>query len=211
MPVVTIQPKDISMELFERDKNINLLPFDGLVQYHGAIFNPKQSQEIFANLQNSVNWVNDEVTMFGKKIVMSRKMAWFSQQNKDYVYGNSKKIAQVYFPQLVEIQNIVEQISQEKFNACLLNYYHNGKEAMGWHADNEPEIIKNSTIASISLGAERFFEFKHRTKPDKRKLLLQNGSLLLMKNETQNHWLHRLTPDTKSNQPRINLTFRQMV
>lgn len=199
------------MTLFERDITQNLLPFDGLVQYLGAIIDPSEQINYFNILEQKTNWVNDEVTMFGKKIVMSRKMAWFSTPQKDYVYGNSKKIALQYFTELTDLQNIVEKICGERFNACLLNYYHHGKEAMGWHADNEKEIIKNSTIASLSLGAERFFEFKHKTAPEKRKLLLENGSLLVMKNETQSHWLHRLAPSASILKPRINLTFRQMV
>ncbi len=199
------------MMLFERDILQNILPFDGLVQYLGVVLNPNEQHKYFNVFEQKTNWVNDEVTMFGKKIIMSRKMAWFSTQQKDYIYGNSKKIAQEYFTELIEIQKIIENICGDSFNACLLNYYHHGKEAMGWHADNEKEIIKNSTIASLSLGAERFFEFKHRSAPEKRKLLLENGSLLVMKNETQSYWLHRLAPSTTILQPRINLTFRQMV
>ena len=40
---------------------------------------------------------------------------------------------------------------------------------------------------------------------------LENGSLLLMKGETQSHWLHRLPLSKIIKQPRINLTFRSMI
>jgi len=105
----------------------------------------------------------------------------------------------------------VEQISGEKFNACLLNYYHNGSEAMSWHSDNEKEILKHSAIASVSFGAERKFGFKHNFSKEEISLMLENGSLLIMKDKTQIYWKHKLYTNAKIIEPRINLTFRTIV
>ena len=105
----------------------------------------------------------------------------------------------------------MEQISGEKFNACLLNYYHNGSEAMSWHSDNEKEILKHSAIASVSFGAERKFGFKHNFSKEEISLMLENGSLLIMKDETQIYWKHKLYTNAKISEPRINLTFRTIV
>ena len=82
---------------------------------------------------------------------------------------------------------------------------------MGWHADDEKSIVPNSTIASVSLGAERIFHFKHKQTKQLIKIKLEHGSLLLMKGETQHHWLHALPKTTKVEAARINLTFRAMI
>jgi alkylated DNA repair dioxygenase AlkB len=104
----------------------------------------------------------------------------------------------------------IEKYTNQKYNACLLNYYHDGMEGMGWHADNEKEIVPNSSIASLSLGANRKFSFKHKISKETISIVLENGSLLEMKGALQKHWLHALPKTTKVVTPRINLTFRQM-
>jgi alkylated DNA repair dioxygenase AlkB len=93
----------------------------------------------------------------------------------------------------------------------LLNLYHNGDEGMAWHSDDEKSLGKNTCIASLSFGAERKFSFKHKQTKDATSLVLEHGSLLVMKDETQTNWLHRLPPTTLIKRPRINLTFRTMV
>lgn len=89
--------------------------------------------------------------------------------------------------------------------------YHSGDEGMAWHSDGEKDLKKNGAIASLSFGAERKFAFKHKVTGEKITLPLANGSLLVMKNETQTHWLHRLPPTKTVHQPRVNLTFRTIV
>ena len=105
----------------------------------------------------------------------------------------------------------MEEISGENFNACLLNYYHNGSEAMSWHSDNEKEILVNSAIASVSFGAERKFGFRNNFTKEEISLILENGSLLIMKDEIQKYWKHKLYIESKITEPRINLTFRMIV
>jgi alkylated DNA repair dioxygenase AlkB len=104
----------------------------------------------------------------------------------------------------------VEEHVGIKFNSCLLNLYHNGNEGMGWHSDDEESLGKNNTIASLSFGAERKFSFKHKHKQTKQtiSLVLEHGSLLIMKDATQSNWLHSLPKSKNITQPRINLTFR---
>ncbi|HAI79839.1 MAG TPA: alpha-ketoglutarate-dependent dioxygenase AlkB, partial [Chryseobacterium sp.] len=96
----------------------------------------------------------------------------------------------------------------EKFNSCLLNLYHNGDEGMAYHSDAEKDLKKNGAIASLSLGAERKFSFKHKVTGEKVELVLEHGSLLVMRDETQSYWLHRLPPTKRVTAPRVNLTFR---
>ena len=189
----------------------NLLPKDGTVHYYGKIFTEEQSEIYYVKLLNEINWQHDVVKIFGKEIITKRKVAFLGDEGISYKYSGKTKIAENWLKFILEIKSTVEQISSEKFNACLLNYYHNGSEAMSWHSDNEKEILKHSAIASISFGAERKFSFKHNFSKEEISLMLENGSLLIMKDETQIYWKHKLYTNAKIIEPRINLTFRTIV
>ena len=189
----------------------NLLPKDGTVHYYGKIFTEEQSAIYYVKLLNEINWQHDVVKIFGKEIITKRKVAFLGDEGISYKYSGKTKIAEKWIKILSEIKSTVEQISGEKFNACLLNYYHNGSEAMSWHSDNEKEILKHSAIASVSFGAERKFGFKHNFSKEEISLKLENGSLLIMKDETQIYWKHKLYTNAKITEPRINLTFRTIV
>lgn len=189
----------------------NLLPKDGTVHYYGKIFTEEQSEIYYVKLLNEINWQHDVVKIFGKEIITNRKVAFLGDEGIFYKYSGKTKIAEKWLKFILEIKSTVEQISGEKFNACLLNYYHNGSEAMSWHSDNEKEILKHSAIASVSFGAERKFGFKHNFTKEEISLMLEKGSLLIMKDETQIYWKHKLYTKAKITDPRINLTFRTIV
>ena len=189
----------------------NFLPKDGTVHYYGKIFTEEQSEIYYVKLLNEINWQHDVVKIFGKEIITKRKVAFLGDEGISYKYSGKTKIAEKWLKFILEIKSTVEQISGEKFNACLLNYYHNGSEAMSWHSDNEKEILKDSAIASVSFGAERKFGFKHNFSKEEISLMLENGSLLIMKDETQIYWKHKLYTNVKIIEPRINLTFRTIV
>lgn len=197
------------MKLFPIDSSENLIPYDGELYYYPQIFSTNQSEQYFEKLYPSINWKNDIIYMFGKEIVTKRKVAWFADKNFAYSYSNSTKIAQTWTKELLEIKKVVEDISQQKYNSCLLNLYHDGSEGMSYHSDNEKTLIKNSSIASVSFGAERKFSLKHKESKQSIHLMLENGSLLLMQGEIQNKWLHSLPKTKKVKTARINLTFRQ--
>ena len=114
-------------------------------------------------------------------------------------------------PELATLKLLVEKLTNNSFNSCLLNLYHDGNEGMAWHSDDEKSLGKDSTIASISLGAEREFRLKHKRGEEKISVRLENGSLLVMKGSTQSHWLHCIPKSKKITTPRINLTFRSML
>ena len=189
----------------------NLLPKDGTVHYYRKIFTVEQSEIYYVKLLNEINWQHDVVKIFGKEIITKRKVAFLGDEGISYKYSGKTKIAEKWLQFILEIKSTVEQISGEKFNACLLNYYHNGSEAMSWHSDNEKEILKHSAIASVSFGAERKFGFKHNFSKEEISLMLEKGSLLIMKDKTQIYWKHKLYTNAKIIEPRINLTFRTIV
>lgn len=196
------------MDLFNNISNI--LPCDGEVNYHGPILNSKKSEYYFNTLLNDIHWENDKAIIFGKLITTKRKVAWYGDDNYSYTYSNTTKHSLPWTQELLELKSLVQEKSGEKYNSCLLNLYHNGDEGMAWHSDAEKDLKKNGAIGSLSLGAERKFAFKHKVTKQSVSVILQNGSLLVMKGTTQNHWLHRLPPTKLVKRPRINLTFRMI-
>ena len=188
--------------------NKNLLPQDGTVLYFGKVLDSGQADDFYEKLLTGIVWKNDEAVIFGKKIFTKRKVAWYGDEGFEYTYSKSTKTALPWTDDLLELKSIVEQKSGETYNSCLLNLYHSGEEGMAYHSDGEKDLKKNGAIASLTLGAERKFSFKHKTTGQKVELVLEHGSLLVMKDQTQSFWLHRLPPTKKISTPRINLTFR---
>ena len=196
------------MQLFQPDASQNLLPYDGEVHYYGQLIDFLSANRFYDDLMKNIAWENDVAIMFGKRIVTKRKVAWYGEKPFSYTYSNNTKYALAWTDSLLILKNKIEKASGETFNSCLLNLYHDGSEGMAWHSDGEKMLKKNGAIASLSFGAERKFAFKHKTSKETVALVLQHGSLLIMKGQTQTHWLHRLPPTKRIHTPRINLTFR---
>ena len=189
---------------------LNIIDQDGIVLYHEKVLTDEQITQLYDELLNKINWENERVVMFGKEIITKRKVAFYSDPSIAYTYSSKTKIGLPWKDPLFILKNIVESLTKQTYNACLLNLYHNGEESMGWHSDNEKEIIANSSIASLSIGASRKFSFKHKVTKETISIQLGNGSLLEMKGTIQSHWLHTLPKSKKITESRINLTFRQM-
>lgn len=201
------------MELFDNvvDKEKNLLPEDGVVNYHGKLLNRQEADRYLETLLSTIRWKNDEAIVFGKKVTTKRKVAWYAEKPFEYTYSKVTKHALPWTTELLELKTLVEKETGETFNSCLLNLYHSGDEGMAWHSDGEADLKKNGAIGSLSFGAERKFAFKHKKTKEKVSLRLEHGSLLVMKGTTQTYWLHRLPPTKLITSPRVNLTFRTIV
>jgi alkylated DNA repair dioxygenase AlkB len=199
------------MDLFSDNQISNLLPYDGTVFYYGTVMSQAEANHYFNELFNTIEWKNDEAVVFGKHILTNRKVAWYGEKDFDYTYSNTTKKALPWTKELLDLKTLAEKTTKATYNSCLLNYYHNGNEGMSWHSDAEKMLQKDGSIASFTFGAERKFAFKHKVTKDTTSIVLQNGSLLEMKNNTQTHWLHRLPTSSIIKRPRINLTFRTIV
>lgn len=201
------------MELFEKetDSTKNLLPRDGVVNYYGKLFTTQEADYYYDRLLHYIEWKNDEANIFGKRIVTKRKVAWYGDLPFEYTYSNTTKKALPWTKELEKLKHIIESKTGERFNSCLLNLYHSGEEGMAWHSDAEKDLQKNGAIGSLSFGAERKFSFKHKEDKETVSLILEHGSLLVIKGTTQTHWLHRLPPTKLITKPRVNLTFRTIV
>ncbi|WP_405267357.1 alpha-ketoglutarate-dependent dioxygenase AlkB family protein [Cellulophaga sp. Ld12] len=193
--------------LFSEALHLNL-PDSDLI-YYPNFFDTHSADNYFDILKEQTPWQQDDITVFGKKYAQPRLTALYANNDKTYSYSSISMRPHVFTKELLQIKNAVDTLAQTTFTTCLLNLYRDGKDSNGWHSDNEKELGQNPIIASITLGEERFFHLKHRTNKNlKHKLLLEHGSLLLMKGATQHHWLHQIPKTAKPIQERINLTFR---
>ncbi|MDP2714987.1 alpha-ketoglutarate-dependent dioxygenase AlkB [Rheinheimera sp.] len=168
----------------------------------------QQGGDLQQQLQQQLNWSQDSIMMFGKAVTIPRLQVWMGDAHCSYRYSGTTFMPQPWQPQ---VQLLAQQLSaflQLPFNCVLLNWYQNGVQHMGWHADNEPELGPDPYIASLSLGATRRFELKHRRQAWQLALDLTPGSLLLMADGCQQHWLHRLPKQSRVTDSRVNLTFR---
>lgn len=190
---------------------IELLPAEGNALYYGRVIQSATADAYYHRLLSEIVWKNDEAIIFGKKIITKRKVAWYAEKQVTYTYSNSTRTALPWTPLLDELRSIVENESGESYNSCLLNLYHDGDEGVGWHSDGEKELKENGAIGSLSFGAERKFAFKHKQTKQSVSVQLEHGSLLVMKGESQKHWLHSLPRTKKVDSPRINLTFRTIM
>lgn len=197
--------------LFSHEELGSVLPYDGEVFYHSGFLNRSDADRFYQQLFTTCRWENDRVVMYGKTIVTPRSVAWYGEKPFDYTYSHITRRADSFPESLAEIKRRLEDFCGHRFNACLANLYHEGKEGMGWHSDDESELVRDYPIASVSLGAPRRFVFKHKSTGLKKECVLEHGSLLMMTGGTQRHWLHRLPPMLRVKEPRINLTFRRMV
>ena len=171
----------------------------------------QQADHYLEALLNNIEWKQDEAVIFGRHILTKRKVAWYGDHEFEYTYSNITKQALSWTTELLELKAIAEQQTGETYNSCLLNLYHSGDEGMAWHSDGEKDLKKNGAIGSMSFGAERKFSFKHKQSKETVSLLLEHGSMLVMKDDTQTNWLHRLPPTKKIISPRVNLTFRTII
>ena len=197
---------DLFNDLFDGQEN--LLPKDGTVNYFGQIMSDEEAHHYYSVLLNEIEWKNNQAIIFGKLIETKRKIAWYGDFPFAYTYSKITKTALPWTDTLLELKKLAEKKTGETYNSCLVNLYHDGSEGMAWHSDGEKQLKRHGAIASLSFGAERKFGFKHKETKEVIALNLASGSLLVMKNETQDYWLHRLPPTKKVNSPRINLTFR---
>ena len=194
--------------LFQSQPIVFDLP-DAEIMYYPAFFTKEEADSIYAKLLHEIPWQQDEIRVFGKIHAQPRLTALFGNEGKIYSYSNIKMQPHPWNLLLQKIKSRAESVSGTNFTTVLLNYYRDGKDSNGWHADNEKELGINPVIASVSFGAARTFQLKHNSNKDLRKsIILEHGSLLLMKGTTQHFWKHQIPKTTKPIGPRINLTFR---
>ncbi len=190
---------------------ISLRPHDGEAIYYPGDLLPLANPSWLDILTDSIAWSNDTVKMFGKTLTLNRKSAWYGDSGAAYSYSGIRREPLQWTEELLMIKKSCEEVSNATFNSVLCNYYHDGKDGMGWHCDDERELGKEPIIVSVSFGAERIFAFKHRNSKERINIRLEHGSMLIMRGQTQHSWQHALPKSTIVHEPRINLTFRNIL
>ena len=183
---------------------------DGWIRFIPTFLNEDIANQLFEHLQQTIQWQQGEIVLFGKKHATPRLEAFCADDQKSYGYSGQRLITHEFTNELNEIRQKLTLEIGTSFNSVLLNLYRTGNDSNGWHADNEPELGKNPIIASLSLGATRRFDLKHNTTKEQLSFHLNHGSILIMGGELQHHWKHQIAKTKKVNEPRINLTFRNI-
>jgi alkylated DNA repair dioxygenase AlkB len=181
---------------------------NGTLEYIPAFLSPQNSALLFDELLAETPWNQGTISIFGKKIATPRLEAFYAEKGMNYAYSGQQLTVHPFTKVLERLKNQIEQYTGQKFNSILINLYRNGNDSNGWHADNEKELGVNPFIASLTLGTERRFDLMHIKTKEKKSIILENGSLLLMGEEIQHHWKHQIAKTKKVHTPRINLTFR---
>jgi alkylated DNA repair dioxygenase AlkB len=214
--------QQFSLDLFDTNKTDNqkhpeivTLPSgeplpDGEVLIYRNFFEELESDRLFKELLSSINWRQDKIKIFGKEVDLPRLTAWYGDEGKSYQYSGINMNPDPWIPTLLLIKERVEKVLELNFNSVLVNLYRHGKDYVSWHSDDEPELGNNPTIASVSFGATRRFQLRHRSNKDLEtvEISLTHGSLLIMRGSTQHFWKHQVPKTSKVLTERMNLTFR---
>ena len=191
-------------------KQVYELP-DAEIAMYPNFFSEDESDRIFADLYESVEWKQEEIFLYGKKIALPRLTAWYGDEGKTYTYSKIKMNPSPWIPVMEHLKRKLEEVCDEQFNSVLLNLYRSGSDSVAWHSDDEKELGKAPSIASLSFGDTRSFQLRHKFKKDlKLNIKLTYGSLLIMGGETQRYWQHQIPKTRSLVNPRINLTFRKI-
>ncbi|HWT71373.1 MAG TPA: alpha-ketoglutarate-dependent dioxygenase AlkB [Oxalicibacterium sp.] len=202
-----------TLDLF-RTSQLQTLTIPGAnVQWMPALFDDGEATALFEALSTSIEWRQEDILIFGKRVPQPRLTAWYGDADAPYRYSGLQLTPRPWTALLLQIRQRVEEVTRVQYNSVLLNLYRDGKDSMGWHSDDEPELGDEPTIASLSFGQPRPFQLKPK-KRDSGKIVsieLTSGSLLVMRGATQRNFLHAIPKSSRIHAPRINLTFRMIV
>lgn len=202
-------------DLFQQSSKLAFIDHDlgdARIREYPQLFSPEHADELLKALLAQIPWRQDSIRIAGKWIPVPRLQCWMGDCGSRYAYSGIQLEPVPWQPPITAIREKIQALGDADFNSVLLNYYRNGQDSVAWHADDEPELGANPVIASLSLGAERKFQLRHKRDKsrDRYHMLLRSGSVLIMGKTLQNNWLHQLPKETTLQSPRVNLTFRQV-
>ena len=180
-----------------------------MLSYFPEVFPAAESKSLFEKLTENITWRQESIIIFGRKVLTPRLTAWYGDAGAVYKYSGVSFDPLPWTEELLYIKSKAEALAGTTFNSVLLNLYRDGSDSMGWHSDDEPELGRDPIIASVNLGEARRFDLRLKTDHhQKLQILLEDGSVLVMKGDLQHHWQHQIAKSAKVKEPRINLTFR---
>ncbi len=176
--------------------------------YLSHFFDGADSNKYLTHFLESIHWKQEEMKMYGKLVKLPRLIAWYGDNAKSYTSSETELIPEGWTKELVTIKEMLEKTCQTKFNSVLLNLYRNGNDSISWHTDDEKELGENPVIVSVSFGATRKFQLRHKETKERIDIELQHGSVLIMQGALQHYWDHQIPKTKKQVGERISLTFR---
>ena len=182
---------------------------DAEVGYRRGFFAPEEAQALFDALRAEVRWERHRVRIRGREVDCPRLSGW--EGDATYAYSGITLRPAPWTVRVAAVRRRIEAATGETFNSVLANLYRDGSDRLGWHADDEPELGPAPVIASASFGAPRRFLLRPKRGGASVPIVLEPGSLLVMRGPTQRHWLHSVPPTRRPVGPRINLTFRRIL
>ncbi len=188
----------------------NILPTNGELYLSPGFYSVEQADDWFELLRRKIDWRQERLFIYGKWINVPRLMCWYGDEHAHYRYSGVDHPATPWLQELLLIKSDVEKIVPESFNSVMANFYRDGRDSMGCHADDEKELGQNPLIASLSFGEQRLLRFRHKKSKAKLELQLNHGDLLIMAGEIQHYWKHELPKSRQQKKARINLTFRRV-
>lgn len=186
---------------------------DGQLSFLERLPLPLPTSEILAQLIAHTEWRAEAITVWGKRHLQPRLIAWYGDADLPYCYSGMTLAPMPWTGLLTELRTAVEHATGCSFNSVLLNFYRDQNDSVGLHSDDEKELGANPAIASLSLGESRTFTLKHKFNKALKplKLRLTDGHLLLMAGATQRNWVHGINKESRPCGPRVNLTFRKII
>jgi alkylated DNA repair dioxygenase AlkB len=182
---------------------------DADVRLWRQAFQPVAADEMLALLRSRIDWQQEDIVIFGERRRVPRLVVWHGDPGTAYTYSATVHEPLPWTPELQRVRHRAEELTGHRYNSVLLNLYRDGRDGMGWHADDEPELGREPVIASVSLGATRRFKLRHRgSRPAANALDLAHGDLLLMAGATQRHYVHAVPKTARPVGTRVNLTLR---
>lgn len=182
---------------------------DADLWFYPRFFPKAEADRLFQSLLETTAWRQDAIRLYGRAVDLPRLTAWYGDKATGYRYSGIDNVPLPWTPAIAEVKRAVEAASGALFNGVLSNRYRSGMDSVSWHADDEPEFGKNPVIASVSFGATRTFQMRHKKRKElKAKMDLTHGSLLIMRGPTQENWVHQVPKTAKDVGERVNLTFR---
>ncbi|RMH73385.1 MAG: alpha-ketoglutarate-dependent dioxygenase AlkB [Actinomyces sp.] len=192
------------------DGGVEVLPGDGSAVLYTGVLDAAAADHALATLTTTLAWRQQPVRVFGRTVAQPRLTAWYGEPGASYTYSGLRLEPLPWTPLLDTLRRLCEDLAGETFNSVLANLYRDGNDTVSWHADDEPELGAEPTIASLSLGATRRFHLRHRETRETVHVDLPAGSVLVMSGLSQRYWLHQVPRSRRVHEPRINLTFRRI-
>ena len=181
------------------------------IRVQEGFFTSVEANDLLINCIAGLPWESMKIKMFGKEVVIPRLQCWVGDKGCEYSYSGKKLNRQPWTPELLMIKEKISQHANLNFNSVLVNFYRDGQDSMGWHADDEPELGKNPTIAALSFGGERDLVFRNILSKETLSIPQPHGALIIIDGQTQQYWQHAIKKTKKVISPRINLTFRNIM